>query len=784
MTGGGTSARYIQVTNGGNTTQIGTESSTGAGILTGSTAYASVYGSNGAVPLQFGTTNTVRMTIGATGNVGIGTTTPDSLLTVNTAGLSGSAATNKGSIQIIANADINAGAGGLEFKSSTASNGYGWKVAAPDRSNSNVPLSFAYRNASATWTEAVTIGSGGAAVAGGVGIGTTTPANRLTVNGGVQIEGAVSTPTNSPGLFMGHSSGASQIYSLNNNVAWLPMGIDASTLSLNNASGGGVNIGTTTTAGGRLTIQGAANNTSGFFGNASACGATYFAFNIGLTSKLASCTDFNFLGDQAGAIWLNRPTGQSLRIMEGNSAVDMLFASGGLTGVGTSSQLSRFTIFSSTGPQINLSSGAGSSQWALRAVNNNLYFATTTTTTTATSSVAALQINGNGTLIVGGGTGKITVGTFDPVYTVDGVAYATYAAGMIGIKEETTGIADITTPITAPDGTNGYASVIDFDDEPVGSDLWLFAQTTHIRRTIDRLVVLLSAEDGHKVWYTIDRAERKVYLLSDKPTRVSYRMTAPRFDYEEWSNFNHDGVTGFTPPTGDLTEYFATAPISFGGLNLLAGTTTIAELTTAGNPSLEKPWVASLSGVSAGLKNAMGVLSASVVEAFEGAQYFADGIFERVFAAEVHTDKICVSDENGETCLTRAQLDALIAGAVAAQNPPPPEAPQGGGPEEGGADTEAPVVTVNGNNPAEITVGDTYADFGATVTDNVSQNLGYSTFVNGEEVTTVSIDTSVPGTHTILYRAVDQAGNIGEATRTVVVSEGVVEGSGGGGEGG
>jgi hypothetical protein len=43
-------------------------------------------------------------------------------------------------------------------------------------------------------------------------------------------------------------------------------------------------------------------------------------------------------------------------------------------------------------------------------------------------------------LTVGGGTGKIDVGTVDPVYAIGGDKFATYMAGMIGVKEETTKI--------------------------------------------------------------------------------------------------------------------------------------------------------------------------------------------------------------------------------------------------------------------------------------------------------------------------------------------------------
>ena len=94
--------------------------------------------------------------------------------------------------------------------------------------------------------------------------------------------------------------------------------------------------------------------------------------------------------------------------------------------------------------------------------------------------------------------------------------------------------------------------------------------------------------------------------------------------------------------------------------------------------------------------------------------------------------------------------------------------------DNGNTDTSAPVITLLGNNPAEITIGDTYSDMGATVTDtdgdgSVNNNLGIQFNVNGIDVTSISLDTSTTTTHTIIYSAVDGAGNTGAATRTVIV---------------
>jgi len=86
-------------------------------------------------------------------------------------------------------------------------------------------------------------------------------------------------------------------------------------------------------------------------------------------------------------------------------------------------------------------------------------------------------------------------------------------------------------------------------------------------------------------------------------------------------------------------------------------------------------------------------------------------------------------------------------------------------------DEQPPVITINGNNPAEIEVGTTYSDLGATVTDNVNNNLGITTYVDGVQVSSVSLDTASSTTYTISYTVTDQAGNTATSTRQVVISE-------------
>ena len=75
-------------------------------------------------------------------------------------------------------------------------------------------------------------------------------------------------------------------------------------------------------------------------------------------------------------------------------------------------------------------------------------------------------------------------------------------------------------------------------------------------------------------------------------------------------------------------------------------------------------------------------------------------------------------------------------------------------------DTTAPVVTVAGDNPATVELGDTYTDAGATATDA----SGTVTVV-----TTGTVDTDTVGTYTLTYTSTDASDNAGTATRTVNV---------------
>ena len=183
-----------------------------------------------------------------------------------------------------------------------------------------------------------------------------------------------------------------------------------------------------------------------------------------------------------------------------------------------------------------------------------------------------------------------------------------------------------------------------------------------------------------------------------------------------------------------------------------------------------------------------GISLASVLSGFEAlGTKITDGVasFRNLVVESLTVGKstqptaITVYDKNGKAgCMTIEDVDAgttkITAGACGSTNTTTPASTPSTNSEPqttNSSDTTPPVITINGNNPAEVTKGSSYADLGASVTDNVSTNLGAHYFVNGLSVLDISLDTSTTTTYTIDYVATDGAGNTATSTRTVIVSD-------------
>ena len=81
-------------------------------------------------------------------------------------------------------------------------------------------------------------------------------------------------------------------------------------------------------------------------------------------------------------------------------------------------------------------------------------------------------------------------------------------------------------------------------------------------------------------------------------------------------------------------------------------------------------------------------------------------------------------------------------------------------------DTTAPIITLNGSSPVDLTIGDTYTELGATAIDDVDGNISGNIVIGGD-----TVDTNTVGTYTVTYNVSDAAGNSAtEVIRTVNVN--------------
>ena len=76
-------------------------------------------------------------------------------------------------------------------------------------------------------------------------------------------------------------------------------------------------------------------------------------------------------------------------------------------------------------------------------------------------------------------------------------------------------------------------------------------------------------------------------------------------------------------------------------------------------------------------------------------------------------------------------------------------------------DVISPIITLNGDTLIKLSVGDTYVEQGATVTDDSGETI--------TPVITGSVDTNTIGTYTVTYTATDSSANSASVVRTIVV---------------
>ena len=142
-----------------------------------------------------------------------------------------------------------------------------------------------------------------------------------------------------------------------------------------------------------------------------------------------------------------------------------------------------------------------------------------------TSGANIYSANAGNVLIGSAGTGKLTVGTIDPIYEIDGKKYATYVGDFAGgVIIETAGVIN----------TKNGIYEIDFNKQAKGSNLWLFWQASS--KNINAISILLTPAFNGNTWYEKDAKNNKIMIQSSKDGEVSFRLTAPRKDAPQWKN--------------------------------------------------------------------------------------------------------------------------------------------------------------------------------------------------------------------------------------------------------
>jgi|GEM_PF-1460605 len=361
---------------------------------------------------------------------------------------------------------------------------------------------------------------------GNVGVGTINPLTKF----------QISTPTNANAMTLGSATGvafsikkAEEGYGLHFGIAgsgtsWIQSGSTAGAtaydLSLQASGGnilfpgsgiwnssGNVGVGTTTPA-----------NKFQVYGNGTvAASFTNGNVGIGITNPAgifdvytaASSTHALFIansGSNVGYVGINQPA-PSVRLQVTGGGID---ANGSVNGT------------------LLCIAGDCRASWAsTTAAYLPLAGGTMTGTITMTN-------NGSNNINMGGGTSniynlnKLTVGTIDPLYTIHGSNYATFASSISGgVKEEYVGQAEVNKKVSSKE----YESVLDFDNVSEGTDLWVWRQVVDFNK--DNIEVFITPYGQFaNVYYSIEN--NKLIFRSDRPTEISYRLTGRRFDWRNW----------------------------------------------------------------------------------------------------------------------------------------------------------------------------------------------------------------------------------------------------------
>lgn len=143
--------------------------------------------------------------------------------------------------------------------------------------------------------------------------------------------------------------------------------------------------------------------------------------------------------------------------------------------------------------------------------------------------------------------------------------------------------------------------------------------------------------------------------------------------------------------------------------------------------------------------------------------YTTDGTTPVCGTGTLYSGALSVSDNTtvrALSCYSGGATSSVTSFAYVIEEEETTTTTGGGGGGGGGGiilDTTAPTVTLLGDNPLFLQVGDTYTDPGAQVVDNRDYASSITTTVGGD-----TVNTAIEGTYYVSYVATDSSGNSSE----------------------
>jgi hypothetical protein len=174
-------------------------------------------------------------------------------------------------------------------------------------------------------------------------------------------------------------------------------------------------------------------------------------------------------------------------------------------------------------------------------------------------------------------------------------------------------------------------------------------------------------------------------------------------------------------------------------------------------------------GLIAPITKALQALSAQINALATTISALADNIstqnlsFSRAKGDTITTTVLCIED----VCVTRTELAAMLA---ATKQMPSTQNISSGTTQ--GESHGPPIISIQGDNPAHISIGSQYQDLGAVITGprDSDRNLGIQLFLDGIAVDSISLDTRTERNLLTEYVASNEHG-VSTSSRTVLITD-------------